>query len=76
MQQNESLSHPNAEAHLAILTTLLARVSQDDDYGKLLAATRLGVQLPKKDVIRLLAKHFPGGKAEAQTLWRVWKRES
>lgn len=75
MQQNESLSSPNVEAHLAVLATLLARVSQDDDYGKLLAATRLGVQLPKKDVIRLLGKHFRGGKAEAQTLWRVWKRD-
>jgi hypothetical protein len=53
----------------------MARVSQDDNYGRLLAATKLGVQLPKKDVIRLLAKHFPGGKTEAQSLWRVWKKD-
>lgn len=75
MQQNESLSSQNPEAHLSVLATLLARVSQDESYGKLLAATRLGVQLPKKDVVRLLTKHFPRGKAEAQTLWRVWKRD-
>jgi len=50
-------------------------VSRDEDYGRLLAATRMGLQLPKNDVIRLLSKHFPGGKTEAQSLWRVWKRD-
>ena len=74
MQRNESWNSV-PEGHLGVLNTLLARVSQDDNYAGLLSATRMGLQVPKRDVIRLLAKYFPGGKTEAQTLWRVWKRD-
>ena len=74
MQRNESWNSA-PEVHLGVLSTLLARISQDEDYTGLLSATKMGLQIPKRDAVRFLAKYFPGGKTEAQTLWRVWKKD-
>jgi hypothetical protein len=74
VQRSASLNS-EPEVHLGVLNTLLGRISQDDNYRRLLAATRIGLQIPKSEVIRLLSKHLPGGKIEAQSLWRTWKRD-